>query len=62
MYLYNEFIIIIVNTINTLSCPSKSNSKQTELTVHTSCYWGLGITVCYNSKGEANKVSKKSHK
>ena len=38
MYLYNEFIIIILNDINTLSCPSKSNSKQIELTVHTSRY------------------------
>ena len=29
------------------SCPSKSNSKQIELTVHTSCYWGLRLTLCY---------------
>ena len=46
MYLYNEFIINIVNTINTLSCPSKSDSKQIELTVKTSCYWGLRLTLC----------------
>ena len=47
MYLYNEFIINILNDINTLSCPSKSNRKQIELTVHTSCYWGLRLTLCY---------------
>ena len=39
--------IIILNGINTLSCPSKSNSKQIEL---TSCYWGLRLTLCYNKK------------
>ena len=33
-----------------LSCPSKSNSKQIELTVHTSCYWGLRLTLCYFQK------------
>ena len=47
MYLYNEFIINILNDINTLSCPSKSNSKRIERTVHTSCYWGLRLTLCY---------------
>ena len=47
MYLYNEFIINILNDINTLSCPSKSNSKRIELKVHTSCYWGLRLTLCY---------------
>ena len=30
-----------------LSCPSKSNSNTFELTVHTSCYWGLRLTLCY---------------
>ena len=45
MHLYNEFIINIQNDINTLSCPSKNNSKQIELTVHTSCYWGLTKSV-----------------
>ena len=30
-----------------LSCPSKSNSKLIELPVHTSCYWGLKLTLCY---------------
>ena len=33
--------------INTLLCPSKSNSKPNELTVHTSCYWGLRLILCY---------------
>ena len=47
MYLYNEFIINILNDINTLLCPSKSNSKRIEFTVHTSCYWGLRLTLCY---------------
>ena len=47
MYLYNEFIINILNNINNLLCTSKSNSKQIELTVHTSCYWGLRLTLCY---------------
>ena len=46
MYLYNEFIIKVINDINTLLCPSKSNSKQTEPTVHTSCYWGRRLTLC----------------
>ena len=46
MYLYNKFIINILNGINTPSCPSKSNSKRIELTVHTSCYWGLRLTLC----------------
>ena len=32
---------------NTLSCPSKNNSNAIELTVHTSCYWGLRLTLCY---------------
>ena len=30
-----------------LLCPSKSNSKQIELTVHTSCYLGLRLTLWY---------------
>ena len=46
MYLYNEFIINIINDINTLLSPSKSNSKRIELTGHTSCYWGLRLTLC----------------
>ena len=33
--------------INTLSCPIKSNSKQIELTVQPSFYWGLRLTLCY---------------
>ena len=47
MYLCNGLIINIVNDINTLSCPSKGNSKRIELTVRTSCYWGLRLTLCY---------------
>ena len=31
-----------ISDIYTLSCPSKSNSKQSELT----CYWGLKLTLC----------------
>ena len=30
-----------------LSCPSKSNSKRIELSVHISCYWGHRLTLCY---------------
>ena len=44
MYLYNEFTI---NILNTLSFPSKSNSKLIELKVHTSCYRGHKLTLCY---------------
>ena len=55
MYLYNEFIINILNDINTLSCPSKNNSNTIELTVHTSCYWGHRLTLCY-SKSWAAKI------
>ena len=40
-------VTIILNDMNTLSCPSKSNSKQIELKVHTSSYWGLRLTLCY---------------
>ena len=36
-----------VQPINTLLCPAKSNSKQIELKVHTSCYLGLRLTLCY---------------
>ena len=47
MYLYNEFIINILNDLDTLSCPSKNNSNTIKLTVHTSGYWGLRLTLCY---------------
>ena len=40
--------INIVNTLNTLSFPSKSNGKLIELTVQTSCFWGLRLTLCYH--------------
>ena len=44
--LYNEFIMNILNDINTPSCPSKNKSKKMELAVHTSCYWGLRLNLC----------------
>ena len=47
MYLYNECIMNILNDMNTLSCPSKDNSNTIELTAHTSCSWGLRLTLCY---------------
>ena len=53
MYLYNEFIL---NDINTLSCPSKSDSKRIELTEQTSCYWGLRLTLCYIIKRHLHNV------
>ena len=37
----------ILNNINTVPCPLKSNSKTIELTVHTSAYLGLRLTLCY---------------
>ena len=37
----------IVNDRNTLLCPCRNNSNIIELTVHTSCYWGLRLTLCY---------------
>ena len=45
MYLCSEFQMNILNDMNTLSCPSKNNSNTIELTVHTSCYWGLRLLV-----------------
>ena len=48
MYLYNEFLMNILNDINIVLCPLKSNSNTIELTVHTSCYWGLGLILCYH--------------
>ena len=37
----------ILNDINTLLCLSKDNSNTIELAVHTSCYWGGRLTLCY---------------
>ena len=37
----------ILNDINTMSCPIENNSNTIELTVHTSCYWGLTLTVLF---------------
>ena len=48
LYLYNEFIVNILNDINTLLCPSKNKSNTIELTVHTYCYLGLRLTMCYH--------------
>ena len=31
-----------------MTCPIKNESSTVELTVHTSCYWGLRLTLCYN--------------
>ena len=47
MYSYNEFLMNILNVINTSPCPLKSNVDTIELTVHTSCYWGLRLTLCH---------------
>ena len=47
MYSYDEFLMNILNYMNTLFCPIKNNSNTIELTVHTSCYWGLRLTLCY---------------
>ena len=30
----------------------KNNSKLIELTVHTSCYWGFRLTLCYRRYGQ----------
>ena len=40
----------ILNDIKTMLCPIYSNSNTIELTVHTSCYWGLELTLCYYGK------------
>ena len=50
MCLDNEFNINILNDIYTLSCPSKSNKKGIELTVHPSCYWGRRLNLCYKEQ------------
>ena len=44
----NEFLMNILNDINTLSCPMKRDNNKIELTVHTSCYWSLRLTLCYS--------------
>ena len=49
MYPYNEFLMNILNDINTMSFPIKSNSNTIELTVHISCYWVLDL-LCVNIK------------
>ena len=46
--IFNEFIMNILNDINTMLCPNKNNRNTIELTVHTSCYWGHRLTLCYS--------------
>ena len=43
-------IMNILNDINTILCPIKSNNNTIELTAHTSCYWGLRLTLCYKPR------------
>ena len=43
MYLYDEFLMTILNEINMMSCPIKNNSNKIELTVQTFCYWVLDL-------------------
>ena len=38
-----------MDDIKTMSCPILSNSKPFELTVHTSTYGGLRLTLCYQT-------------
>ena len=37
----------IINDIDTMLCPIENNSNTIELTVHTSFYFGLRLTLCY---------------
>ena len=37
--------------INPMLRPIIFNSNTIELTVHTSCYLGLGLTLCYMHRG-----------
>ena len=39
-------------------CPFKVNSNTIELTVYTSCYWGLRLTLCYRYKKVCSKMTK----
>ena len=43
MYLYNKFLMNILNDINIVSCPLKRNSNTIELTVHTSTLLVIGV-------------------
>ena len=36
-------------SINTMLCPIIFNGNTIEITVHTSCYLGLKLTLCYSS-------------
>ena len=46
----NEFLMNIINDINTMLCPIKNNSNTIELTVPTSCYWVLDLLCVTNNK------------
>ena len=48
-------MINILNDKNTLSCLSKNDSNTIEIRVHTSCYWGLRLTLC-DSESWAAKI------
>ena len=49
LYLHNEFLMNILNDINTMSYPIKNNSNTIELTLHTSCYFVLDL-LCVSIK------------
>ena len=42
-----EILMNILNDIKAMSCPILNNNNPIELTVHTSYYWGLRLTLCY---------------
>ena len=39
-----------------MSCPIIFNSNTIELTVHTSCYWGLRLTLCYSVNFDRTQI------
>ena len=43
--------------IDNVSCPIIFDSNTIELTVHTSCYFGLRLTLCYMDL--ASKIAEK---
>ena len=46
MYLYNEFIMKFKDDIKTMLYPIIFKSNTILLTMNTSCYLGLGLTLC----------------
>ena len=44
---YIAFLMKILNDKKAMSCPIKNNSNTIELTLHTSCYWVLRLTLYY---------------